>query len=504
VTHSYLFCSNCGNKYEIQRLDTACSRCGGTLTVSYDYEAVKRTIDIETLDNRQAGVWRYLELLPISKGAHTISLGEGGTYLHRCDRLAEDVGIRKLFIKNETTNPTGSFIDRGTTVAVTRATELGFKSVCCAPTGNLGASLAAYAAKAGLKCKIFISREVDLGKLFQMIAYGAEMRLAGDPDEALIEARKNADRSYLVTPADPFFLEGEKTVGFEICEQLGWRTCDRVIVPMGTGGNISMIWKSIKELHQIGLTKSVDSMMTGVQAEGCAPIVKAFVNRKQFIQSASRPKTIALDIAVKNPMYGSAALRAIKESHGSATAVSDAEILEATRQLAKTEGIFAEPAAASTVAGLKKLIDLGKVERSEEIVCVITGAGLKDPGTARKIVERLKEIDRLVRRMEERRLTTKLGDTKTRILEILSKKQLHGYGIWRELKEAFGLEISIPSVYEHLAELEMLRLIRRTRTEAVAGKPERQYYSVTEMGRDAVRTVSKLASKRPPKVLDER
>lgn len=494
MPYSYFLCPKCGNKYEIQRISAVCPRCSEKLTVSYDYEAVRQTVDIETIDSRQAGVWRYFELLPISKEVQTISLGEGGTYLHRCDRLAEDIGIRKLFIKNETTNPTGSFIDRGTTVAVTKATEFGFESVCCAPTGNLGASLAAYAAKAGLKCQIFISREVDLGKLFQMIAYGAEMRLAGDPEEALVEARKLAERSYLVTPADPFFLEGEKTVGFEICEQLGWRTCDRVIAPMGTGGNISMIWKSIKELYEVGLIKRAGSMMTGVQAEGCDPIVEAFINRRQLVRSASKPKTIALDIAVMNPMYGSAALRAIRESRGSAIAVSDAEILEATRQLAKTEGIFAEPAAASTVAGLKKLIDSGKVERSEEIVCVITGAGLKDPGTARKIVERLKEMDRLVRRMEERRLTTKLGDTKTRILEILSRKQLHGYGIWRELKENFGLEISIPSVYEHLAELEMLRLIRRTRTEAVAGKPDRHYYSLTQTGKDAVRTVGKFVA----------
>jgi len=493
MSYSYLLCPKCGNQYEIKRMSLACARCGETLTVSYDYEAIKRTIDIETISNRQAGIWRYFELLPILKGVQTVSLGEGGTYLHRCDRLAESIGVRKLFIKNETTNPTGSFIDRGTTVAVTRAIQLGFQSVSCAPTGNLGASLAAYAAKAGLKCKIFISREVDLGKLFQMIAYGAEMRLAGDAEEALVEARRQVDRSYLVTPVDPFFLEGEKTVGFEICEQLGWRTCDRVVVPMGTGGNLSMIWKSVKELCEVGLIKGVGSMMTGVQAEGCAPIVEAFMNRRQFIQSASKPRTIALDIAVKDPMYGSAALRAIRESRGSAIAVSDEEILEATRQLAKTEGIFAEPAAASTVAGLKKLIDTGKVKRSEEIVCVITGAGLKDPGTARKIVERLKEMDRLLRRMEERRLTTKLGDTKTRILEILSSKELHGYGIWKELKQAFGLEMSIPSVYEHLAELEMLKLIRRTRTELVAGRRERHYYSLTEAGRDTVRTVSKLA-----------
>jgi threonine synthase len=261
---------------------------------------------------------------------------------------------------------------------------------------------------------------------------------------------------------------------------------------MGTGGNLSMIWKSIKELCEIGLIKRAGSMMTGIQAEGCDPIVEAFISRRQFTQSASKPRTIALDIAVKNPTYGLTALRAIRESRGSAISVSDAEILEATRQLAKTEGIFAEPAAASTVAGLKKLVDDGKVERSEEIVCVITGAGLKDPGTARKIVQRLGEMNRLVKRMEERRLTTRLGDTKTRILEILSSKQLHGYGIWKELKEAFGLEISIPSIYEHLAELEMLELIRRTKTEAVAGRRERQYYSLTETGREAVRTLSKL------------
>jgi threonine synthase len=402
------------------------------------------------------------------------------------------LGIRELYVKNETTNPSGSFIDRGMTVLVSKAEEGNVKSLHCIPTGNLGASLAAYSARAGLKCTIFLSSKVDLGKLYQMIAYNAEVLLENSFEAVRLKMERRHGESLLVTPVNPFFMEGEKTLGFEVCEQLGWIPPSRIVVPMGTGGLISMVWKGIRELTYIGFVNQGFTKITGVQAEGCSPIVEAFKKGGEEVETFEEAETFATDIRVGEPPLGEAALRAIRDSKGTAIAVSDSEILEATRTLAKTEGVFAEPAAASTVAGLKRLIEVGEVDRDEEIVCLITGAGLKDLYTARRMINDRRRVKMLVYGAERKGLTTKLGDTKMWILSILADRELHGYGIWRSLMSDWSLKISIPSVYQHISELEALGLLRRSEAYVVTGNRRRRYCSLTERGRETLNTLGKI------------
>lgn len=439
-------------------------------------------------------MWRFFELLPVFHASNIVSLGEGDTFLHSCERLANDIGVKRLYVKDETSNPTGAFVDRGTVVMVSKAKEFGFHSFRCGTTGNLGASLAAYTAKAGFGCTIYLPGRVDPGKLYQMVAYGARVEPAKSYDDAFSKAGNVRRGDYLAVPCDPYFLEGEKTSGYEVCQQLGWKTPDRMIIPMGNGSHLSMIWKGFKELVQVGFLEKSEAMITGVQAEGCSPIVEAFRRREGVKEWPDEVETIASDIGFKEPLMGKEALKALEESGGSAAAVSDKEILEATRLLAKTEGIFAEPSASSTIAGLRKLIDEGEMDRGEEVVCVITGAGLKDPLTVRRFVDRSRKLDSLFRSAGERRLTVGMGETKLRILEVLSDEEIYGYNLWKKLKERFDIDIRVPSVYQHLAQLESMGLIKRVRSQRVLGKPERHYYRITARGEVALRSLGKVKS----------
>lgn len=449
---------------------------------------IKERIDKKSFELGKGGIWKYFELLPIFDKSNIVSLGEGGTFLHRCKRLSDELKIKQILLKNETTNPTGAFTDRGVSVAISKAKEFGFYSVCCGTTGNIGASLAAYAAKAGLDCTIFIPSTVDLGKLYQMIAYGSKVEPAKDYDEARIKAERFAGSSFLIDPNNPYFLEGIKTTGYEICEQLGWRVPDKIIVPMGSGGHISMIWKAIKELFELGFLKDFNVELIGVQFEEAAPIATSFLNGKDYVEGTNRISKFLGDIGIKEPSLGSLAIRTLKESGGTAVILSYKEILEAMSLLAKTEGVFAEPAAASTIAGVKKLIERGSIDKDEEIVCVITGSGLKDPITARSFVGKVKSVDAIIRKMEEHKFTIKLGLTKMRILSLIHDSELHGYKIWKELSKRFNVNIKIPSVYQHLSELERAGLITRTHTERVLGKPSRWYYSLTAKGKRVLDT----------------
>ena len=484
-------CTSCNREYTLQRSLYACPECGAPVTITYDYEEIGKKLSRSHLETRGPGVWKYLELLPLKSEANIVSLGEGGTFLQRCDQLAKTLGIRRLYLKNETTNPTGSFIDRGISVAVSKAKEDGVDSLSCVPTGNLGSSLAAYAARAGLKCTIFLSPEVDLGKLYQMIAYNANIVLESST-EAYQHQDERKERTEAVTTVNPFLLEGEKTVGFEICEQLGWTVPTRIIAPMGTGGLFSMIWKGIQETARVGFVHDYSVMMTGVQAEGCSPIVEAFVRGRETVEPFKEPKTIAIDIRVPEPPMGHVALKAIRESKGTATTVSDSEILEATRVLAKTEGIFAEPAAASTVACLEKMVEMREVDRDEVVVCVITGAGLKDLSTARKLVDDRRRVKMFVDGVEGRGLTTKLGETKMQILGLLNREDLHGYGIWLGLRRKSSLKISLASVYQHLGELELLGLLKKGEAYVSDENRRRRYYTITEKGKETLKRLEPL------------
>ncbi|MGQ9513667.1 MAG: threonine synthase [Thermoproteota archaeon] len=480
-----LFCTRCGRQYDLDNWITRCYNCNGTLVVGYDYRRIGRSFKTDSL----LGIWRYSKLLPVMKQENMVSLGEGLTFLHRCDRTSRELGIKKVYIKDESTNPTGSFLDRGVAVDVSKALELGYGRIKCHASGNLGASLAAYAAKAGIDCTITLSGKVDVGKFYQMIAYGANIEFKDKLDEA---DYVSGEGLLILETNSPYFLDGLKTTGYEIVEQLDWKLPDRIMVPMGSGAHISMIWRSLKELCEIKAITSMDTMLCGVQASGCAPIVKAFLDKKEDVTPLERVETSIIDIAVKAPTEGQLALRSIRDSKGTAIAVSDSEVLEAAKILAREEGIFAEPAGASTVAGLRKLVKEGQVGRDEEVVCIITGMGLKDPRSARSFIERSREMERFVRAMETEGFVTRLGETKLRILKLLSKNEQYGYTIWMNLGKIYHTKISIPSIYQHLSELEMSGLIQRTRSQRISGKPERRYYAITARGRSILVQAEKM------------
>jgi len=377
----YLVCISCGAKYPPDEIVYKCRKCGDLLSVEYSDEAMRPEI-IKEWDRRNMSVWRYAELLPVGDRSKIVSLGEGGTSLNRCVRLGGEIGLKNVYVKNEGENPTGSFKDRGMTVGVTKALELGMKRVACASTGNTSASLAAYAARAGLECIVLIpSGKVAFGKLIQAMIHGAKViQVRGNFDEALkiIEELCSTQPIYLLNSINPYRLEGQKTIAFEIWDQLGHNVPDKVIVPVGNAGNISAIWKGFKELDALGLIDKLPEMI-GIQAEGAAPIANLIKGGNNEIKFVDKPETIATAIRIGSPVNWKKAVKAIRESGGTAETVSDAEILAAQRLLAQREGIFVEPASAASIAGLIKLAETGLIDKDEEIVCIATGHGLKDP-----------------------------------------------------------------------------------------------------------------------------
>ena len=387
-----LECIECGSRFKIHERFYTCPKCGGLLEVEFKPSELKRKLDRKRLKVEAPSVWKYRTFMPILDESKIVSLSEGGTPLYRCDRLAREVGVRELYVKFEGANPTGSFKDRGMTVGVTKALELGARTVACASTGNTSASLAAYAAKAGLRCVVLLPRgKVALGKLAQTLVYGAHtIAIKGNFDQALAMVRRICEERkdiYLLNSLNPFRLQGQKSIGFEIADQLGWKVPDRVVVPMGNCANIWAIYKGFFEFDAVGLTRGIPAMM-GIQAEGAKPIVDAVKGGLDKFVPVKKPETIATAIRIGNPVNGPKAIRAIRASKGTAEAVSDKEIIKAQKSLAKLEGIGVEPASASTIAGLKKLVHQGAVKRDERVVCVATGCMLKDPEEAMKIAER--------------------------------------------------------------------------------------------------------------------
>ncbi|MBE0526713.1 MAG: pyridoxal-phosphate dependent enzyme, partial [Candidatus Thorarchaeota archaeon] len=389
---------------------------------------------------------------------------------------------------------TGSFIDRGTAVEVTVAKERGFDSLCCGSTGNLAASLVAYAARAGLESNVFIAEtgNVDTGKFYQILAYGANVTVVKNHEVALARADAERDHSYVVNEYSSIFLEGVKTPIFEICEQLLWNAPDWVIVPMGNGGHLSMIWKGLREFQEIGILDDIETRIVGVQSADCAPIVDAFARGSDTVSPTSSGSTIALDIGVGNPSCGHTALRAIRESNGLALSVSDKDILDALSSIAKLEGVFVEPASATTVAALHQLVRLNEIDSSDSIVCIITGMGLKYPEIARLLIKGQSKLEHLLSRVEDRKFTTEIGRTKQQILQILLGGESYGYGIWMNLKEECGIVIKIPSVYQHLSELRSIGLVNQTRIESTFDNRKRRYYALTEEGRRTIKQLTKL------------
>ena len=390
-------CINCKKTYGIDEIVYFCKKCGDILEIKFGLEELDEAFQKSDWRSKPLSVWRYRDFLPIHEATQTVTLGEGGTGLHRSEHLGAELGLKNLYVKNEGENPTGSFKDRGMTVGVTKALELGARHVICASTGNTSASLAAYAARAGIKCTVLIpSGKIAYGKLSQAMIHGAKvLQVRGNFDQALEFVLKLADKHkdiYLLNSINPFRIEGQKSLGYEICEQLNCEPPDRIIIPVGNAGNISAVWKGLTEFYKLGYIKKLPRM-TGIQAAGSAPIAQAIKKGSDKIVPVEQPETIATAIRIGAPVSWKKAVNAIHESNGTAETVTDEEILDAQKILARIEGIFVEPASASSIAGLKKLVNNGVISKDELVVCITTGHGLKDPDTAIKQSEKPVEVD---------------------------------------------------------------------------------------------------------------
>jgi threonine synthase len=374
-----LKCRECGRPYPKKPI-YVCEYCFGPLEADYDYDGIKKALSREEIASRPKNLWRYRELLPIDSSP-TDGLDSGFTPLIRARNLEKALGVKELYIKDDSVNhPTLSFKDRVVAVALSKAKEFGFDTVACASTGNLANSVAAQSAVAGLKRYIFIPSDLEMGKIVATLVYRPTLvAVEGNYDQVNRLCSEIATKyrwAFVNINIRPYYAEGSKTMGYEIAEQLGWKTPRHIVVPCAGGSLITKIWKALKELRKLDLIKSVDSKIHAAQATGCSPIVTAIREDSDIIKPV-KPNTIAKSLAIGNPADGVYAVSTVKKSGGSADSVSDEEVVEAIKLLASTEGIFTETAGGVTLGVAKKLIEKGTIPRDESIVICITGNGLK-------------------------------------------------------------------------------------------------------------------------------
>jgi threonine synthase len=372
---TWLQCIECDERYSGGEPRYTCD-CGGLLEVRYE-EIPSRSDFTGPL-----GVWRYSSILPLET-ADSVTLHEGGTPLYDAEKLSDEIGV-EIHVKHEGMNPTGSFKDRGMTVGVSKAIELGIERVACASTGNTSAALAAYGAAADIPAVVLLPQgKVAMGKVAQALMHGAELvELDGNFDECLRIVRDLADEGffYVLNSINPYRLEGQKTIAFELLEQLNWTVPDRVVLPIGNAGNISAIYKGFREFYHAGIIDELP-MMTGVQAEGASPLVGA-LQKSGPLEPFESPETKATAIRIGDPVNAPKAREAIGETGGTAISVTDEELMQAQVELAQHEGIGVEPASATSVAGVRKLLNEGVIDSTEKVACVTTGHLLKDPDAA--------------------------------------------------------------------------------------------------------------------------
>lgn len=461
-TSHVLKCTNCEEVIQLEAPRTECSKCGGLL----EYRLLANKINF----TGPLTFWRYRPVLP--KVSQIVTLGEGGTPLQKADRLSENLHYTNIYLKDETRNPTNSFKDRSAALIVTDAKNRGYDSIICASNGNHGASISAYAAKEDIQCNLVIPSGVDMGKLAQMLTYDAKIVQTGNSiEEAIvraIELEKEMDWYQATTELNPLSIEGLKTISYELVEQSG--VPDYVILAMGSGATLHALWKGFKEMKQLGMIETTPKMV-GVQAEGCAPISKAYLENSETPIKIKNGETEASAIRVAEPLYGKLALNALKESKGFAVSVSDDDMIEAGMVIARTEGIFSEPASSAPVASLQSDIVHKRVDKDSEIVCLVTSSGLK--------------TDDILKNLTKRKKSPRLGShltTKERILKIINQESTYGYAIWKTL----GEEMTLGAVYQHLTDLETKGLIKSTQ------KGKRKELEITERGKRALDALDDL------------
>jgi threonine synthase len=375
-----LRCRECGRSFPAEALHV-CDFCFGPLEVVYDYDAIAATVSRERIASGPRSIWRYRDLLPVHDEA-PVDLGAGFTPLVRAERLAAELGLGELWVKDDTANPTGSFKDRVVSVALTKARQLGFKVAACASTGNLANSVAAHAARAGMASVVLIPEDLEAAKVTMTAVYGgtvvAVQGTYDDVNRLCAElASEHPSWAFVNVNVRTYYAEGSKTLAFEVAEQLGWRAPDHVVVPIASGSQLTKVAKGFTELGKVGLLDEVPSVrISGAQAAGCSPVATAFAEGSDAVRPV-KPDTIAKSLSIGNPADGWYALQAILESGGSCAAVTDDEIVEGILLLARTEGIFAETAGGVTIATLAKLAASGAVRPDERVVALVTGHGLK-------------------------------------------------------------------------------------------------------------------------------
>jgi threonine synthase len=373
-----LKCRECGAEYPLEARHV-CEFCFGPLEVDYDYDVIKTLMTRESIAKGPASIWRYAPLLPVA-GEPKVSLEAGFTPLVRAERLAKKLGIKELYIKNDTANPTWSFKDRVVSVALSRAVELGFDTAACASTGNLANSVAAHAAHAGLKCYVFIPADLEAGKVMNSLIYNPNLlAVDGNYDEVNRLCAEVADRTnwaFVNVNVRPYYSEGSKTLAYEVAEQLGWQAPDHVVVPVASGSLLTKVHKGFGELIKLGLIDEKTTRVSAAQAEGCSPVASAYLRGDDFV-SPVKPNTIAKSLGIGNPADGIYAIDIIKKTGGTAATVTDDEVVDAIKLLAETEGIFTETAGGVTIGVLQKLAESGQIGKDETVVALITGIGLK-------------------------------------------------------------------------------------------------------------------------------
>ena len=379
---STLQCSGCGKEYDYNEIHTFCPNCQSPLLSIYDLKKVRQQVDRDEISSRRKGMWRWHELLPVQDKENIVFLGEGDTALLRLSNFAEELGLTNLYVKDESTNPTGSFKARGLAAAVSKAKELGIEKVIIPTAGNAGGAMAAYAARAGIQAIIYMPKDTPRANVEESRMAGAEVVLVDGliSDAAgMAGERARAEGWFdLSTFKEPYRAEGKKIMGYELAETFNWELPEVILYPTGGGTGLVGMWKAFAELDELGwLANGNRPRMIAVQANGCAPVVKAFESGSTFCDFWLGAQTIASGLRVPKSFADQIILHDIRESNGLAIAVSDSEILEAQKKLGSNEGIFAAPEGAATVAALIKLIEQNQVDKNERIVCFNTGSGLK-------------------------------------------------------------------------------------------------------------------------------
>ncbi|MFR9804736.1 threonine synthase [Pseudonocardia sp. RS010] len=372
-----LSCRECGHQTPLAA-EFACPQCFGPLEIAYDFPQVTR----ESIESGPTSIWRYKDLLPVPSNVRSFPNTEPGfTRLIQADRLAAELGLRKLWVKDDTGNPTHSFKDRVVAVALAAARELGFSVLCCPSTGNLANAVAAAAARAGWDSVVLVPSSLEQAKITTTAVYGGTLlAVDGNYDDvnrlATELAAEHEEWAFVNVNVRPYYAEGSKTLGYEVAEQLGWRLPDQIVVPVASGSQLTKVDKGFGEFVKLGLVDEKPYTIFGAQATGCSPVAAAFEQGHDVIQPV-RPDTIARSLAIGNPADGPYVLDSVRRTGGAVGHVTDEEVVEGIRLLARTEGVFAETAGGVTVATAKKLIEAGAIDPDAETVLLITGDGLK-------------------------------------------------------------------------------------------------------------------------------